>query len=304
MEWWKNADDDDRQEYLIFALLGLAALSAAGFFGWRHFHPKKTPQVRAAVPAIPSAQARLRADIEPHRVRLTGVVDSNTTRDKVLATAKKAFPKSTVEDQLLLAANVKTPGWLNACAGVMEAGHEVRWGHLDCSTDGIKLVGEVGSEDAKASTTKLITSVHADKPATLELRVTPAPKVDPDVLKADLAKHLEGKIVEFETGSDQLTATGRTVLDELVPSLKELEGLKIEVGGHTDNAGDPQKNVDLSDRRAKSVIAYLGKKGADTTHLTPKGYGDTKPKAPNTTPEGQKQNRRIEFDAMEVHSDH
>lgn len=302
MDWWKNSSDDERQEYVLFFLLGLIGLGFASWASWRHFHPKYQAPMRAAAPAIPTPQARIRADFEPHKVRLTGVVDSEASRTKLVDAAKSAFPKSVVEDQLLLSTTVQSPSWLGACGDVIRGAHEVRWGHLLCSQESIALTGDVTSEEAKASTLKLVSEVHGGKVEPAVLHVTAAPKVDPDALKADLTKHLEGKIVEFETGSENLTAKGRTVLDELVPLLKELDGLKIEVGGHTDNVGDAAKNTTLSENRAQSVIAYLGKKGVDTTHLSAKGYGDTKPKVPNDTPEGQQKNRRIEFDATEVHA--
>jgi outer membrane protein OmpA-like peptidoglycan-associated protein len=72
-------------------------------------------------------------------------------------------------------------------------------------------------------------------------------------------------------------------------------GLKIEIGGHTDNTGGDEKNRLLSENRAKNVYDYLIAKGVAEDRLTYKGYGSTKPVAPNTTPEGKAKNRRTEF---------
>jgi OOP family OmpA-OmpF porin len=69
----------------------------------------------------------------------------------------------------------------------------------------------------------------------------------------------------------------------------------LEVQGHTDDQGADEYNMDLSQRRAETVIAYLGLFGIDTSRLTPKGYGETAPVAPNTTEEGRAQNRRVEL---------
>jgi OmpA-OmpF porin, OOP family len=114
-------------------------------------------------------------------------------------------------------------------------------------------------------------------------------------------KHLEGKVVEFDQGSDKLTAKGKAVLDELAPELKDLTGVSIQVGGHTDNTGDATKNLELSGKRATTCVEYLGSKGVDKTHLVARGFGDTQPKAPNDTAEGKQQNRRIEFNPEELH---
>ena len=68
----------------------------------------------------------------------------------------------------------------------------------------------------------------------------------------------------------------------------------IEIGGHTDDVGDEDKNQALSEKRANTVLQYLIKKGIDSKRLTAKGYGETKPVAYNTTAEGRQKNRRTE----------
>ena len=72
-------------------------------------------------------------------------------------------------------------------------------------------------------------------------------------------------------------------------------GAKIEVSGHTDSQGRPERNQALSERRAKAVVDYLAKAGVDTGILTAVGYGEDRPIASNDTPEGMAQNRRIEM---------
>ena len=70
-----------------------------------------------------------------------------------------------------------------------------------------------------------------------------------------------------------------------------LEGL---IEGHTDNVGAPASNLALSDRRAAAVRQVLiDTYKVDGNRLTTKGFGDTVPAVPNTTPEGRQQNRRV-----------
>lgn len=103
------------------------------------------------------------------------------------------------------------------------------------------------------------------------------------------------KGVEFEISSDKLTDDSKKILDEAADALKEYPENKVEVQGHTDNYGDAGFNQQLSEKRAKSVMAYLVSKGLDAARFTAKGYGPDQPIADNKTRAGRKQNRRVEL---------
>ena len=108
-------------------------------------------------------------------------------------------------------------------------------------------------------------------------------------------KTLTLNYINFETGSATLTADSRYELDNLVTALNAYPNLVIEVAGHTDNTGDPTANLSLSGARAASVVKYLTDRGISEGRLRARGYGDTKPLAPNDTPENRAKNRRTEF---------
>lgn len=99
----------------------------------------------------------------------------------------------------------------------------------------------------------------------------------------------------FDTNSAEIKPESKTELNKLVAFLKQNATVKIEVGGHTDNVGDDKANLTLSDKRAKSVAAFLVTSGIDTLRITSKGYGETKPVATNDTDEGKAKNRRTEI---------
>jgi OmpA-OmpF porin, OOP family len=87
-----------------------------------------------------------------------------------------------------------------------------------------------------------------------------------------------------------------TVVQKDADAIKAMPaGTKIEIGGHTDNTGDPNFNTTLSDDRANAVKDELVNLGVDAAMLTAKGYGSEKPIADNNTEEGRLKNRRIEF---------
>ncbi len=101
--------------------------------------------------------------------------------------------------------------------------------------------------------------------------------------------------VNFETGSATLTNNSKYELDNLLVALKAYPEMVIEVAGHTDNVGDPAANQALSAARAASVAKYLIDNGISSGRLRPRGYGDTKPLAPNDSDENRAKNRRTEF---------
>ncbi|MFN8715039.1 MAG: DUF5723 family protein [Bacteroidota bacterium] len=101
--------------------------------------------------------------------------------------------------------------------------------------------------------------------------------------------------LEFESGKDIIRATSYASLDELAELLKKKPNWKLKISGHTDNVGKPAGNMKLSEKRAKAVKAYLMKKGVPESQLKPEWFGQTRPIAPNTTPEGRQRNRRVEM---------
>jgi OmpA-OmpF porin, OOP family len=84
-------------------------------------------------------------------------------------------------------------------------------------------------------------------------------------------------------------------LDRVVKMLKENPKIEIELSAHTDSYGSDDYNFKLSDNRARSVMEYILSKGIEPGRLTSKGYGESKPFAPNDTPENRQLNRRVEF---------
>jgi outer membrane protein OmpA-like peptidoglycan-associated protein/tetratricopeptide (TPR) repeat protein len=84
-------------------------------------------------------------------------------------------------------------------------------------------------------------------------------------------------------------------LDKLVQLMTENPTVKIEISGHTDSVGKAADNLKLSQNRAKAVVAYLVNKKIAAARLSFKGYGATRPVAPNKTEEGRARNRRTEM---------
>jgi len=103
--------------------------------------------------------------------------------------------------------------------------------------------------------------------------------------------------VNFETGKADLLPDSYGALDIVGQVLMKWPGLKVEVGGHTDSRGSDAKNQTLSDARANSVLDYLKQKypGLKPDQYTARGFGESKPVAPNTSQLNMAKNRRVEF---------
>ncbi|MET6998342.1 OmpA family protein [Chitinophaga defluvii] len=100
--------------------------------------------------------------------------------------------------------------------------------------------------------------------------------------------------LEFETGKSSIKPHSYAALDRVAEMLKT-KGFSLKLAGHTDNVGQPAKNMILSKDRAESVKQYLVSKGANPSKIEAVGYGQTQPIASNKTAAGKQKNRRVEF---------
>ena len=103
------------------------------------------------------------------------------------------------------------------------------------------------------------------------------------------------KNVFFEFDKSTLLAKSKIELDKLYEQLLKYPDMRIQLRGHTDDQGDDDYNMTLSDQRAKAVMDYLIDKGIDKSRLESKGFGETEPIDTNETPEGRANNRRTEY---------
>ncbi|MBN4052225.1 MAG: hypothetical protein COC01_04875 [Bacteroidetes bacterium] len=117
-------------------------------------------------------------------------------------------------------------------------------------------------------------------------------------------KNIVLKNVYFEFDKASLKEKSKKNLDELYGFMVEYPEMIIELSAHTDSKGSDTYNMVLSQKRAETVVSYLVEKGIVNKRLVAKGYGETKPIALNTLPDGtdnpkgRQLNRRIEIKAL------
>lgn len=98
----------------------------------------------------------------------------------------------------------------------------------------------------------------------------------------------------FDTGKATLKPESQEQINNINEILKAFPAVTLKFGGYTDNAGNPQANLKLSQERAEAVMAEIVKLGIDKARLAAEGYGDQHPVADNATEEGRQKNRRVD----------
>ncbi|MEO9802240.1 MAG: OmpA family protein [Reichenbachiella sp.] len=106
--------------------------------------------------------------------------------------------------------------------------------------------------------------------------------------------------VLFPSNSSELEKSSYDELAAVYKFLKYNRTLVVEIAAHTDHVGSLSDNLALSNARAQSVVDFLVSKGADSTRLVAKGYGEVEPISSNHHAEGRAQNRRVEFRVLKV----
>lgn len=196
----------------------------------------------------------------------------------------------------------------DALAGVLGALKGVPNASLEWVGDKITLkAGDAAALAALTAKVKALvphTEVVGEAPATAEQSVsnsltasqTALGSIDPNNVDVNaLVKALNLQIINFASGSSDIPADNKAILDEAATLLNKVTSVKLNVGGHTDSTGNAAANKALSQRRAQAVVDYLKSKGVDASKLVAEGHGSDQPVAENTTEEGRFKNRRIEF---------
>jgi len=131
------------------------------------------------------------------------------------------------------------------------------------------------------------------------IRIVEAPKPPPpppvvvEAPKPPVIEELAG--IGFERDSATIDLYSAPILERAYTLLDKNPQLSVEISGHTSSDGNPDRNLELSLKRAEAVKLYLIKRGIDPIRILTVGHGSEEPIADNTTDEGRRKNRRIEF---------
>lgn len=119
--------------------------------------------------------------------------------------------------------------------------------------------------------------------------------IDMEIDVIEVGKAFTIDDILYETDSYVLSDDSKFILDQFVKFLNENPTVTVTIQGHTDDVGDNARNKTLSENRAKGVMEYLISKGISASRLKSEGYGETRPKLPNTNAQNRAKNRRTDF---------
>jgi len=131
--------------------------------------------------------------------------------------------------------------------------------------------------------------VNGDKPKEMNVEISPV-AVGVSFRISDIL---------FATNSALFDDAGKIILESLFGFLNENPRVKLAIYGHTDNVGDEQSNIVLSENRAMAVHNFLLEHGIASNRLVSKGFGESVPVGSNDSEEGRARNRRTEFVILE-----
>lgn len=278
-----------KQSLLVLAVLALFALM---YFCVTTHAPMLVAQVGTSPHAVPTP-ASLNLSITDGKITLNGVLPDETARASVAADAGKIFAPANVADRTSIGNVVASAAWLNALPNSFSAFRSIANGRLSINADNVVINTQVATQSDKSA---LIQQIAAS--VGRNMRINDQIGVDADSvanLQSRLDDLLSGRVIEFGIADDSLTSAGKAILDEVLPIVRQSVKGEIEIAGHTDSRGTPERNQQLSKKRAEAVRDYLIANGMEGDRLKAVGYGASRPIDDNATTQGQKKNRRIEF---------
>lgn len=129
---------------------------------------------------------------------------------------------------------------------------------------------------------------------------TAPPPVEVKLLKLEVDAKLALRDINFESNSDKLTDVSFRELERVVQLMNENPSLRVEVAAHTDDIGSDNYNLNLSQKRARSVMDYLLQNKINVDRFVAKGYGESQAKVPNDNEANRAINRRVELKILGI----
>jgi outer membrane protein OmpA-like peptidoglycan-associated protein len=239
---------------------------------------------------------------------LSGHAPNEAARERLLEVARTRFGGLTVVDRMAVALGAPAGDWAGAAADALTQLSKLNRGKVRLVDDRLTVIGE--GDQAGVAEVRARYAAPLAAPFTLavaDLTVEGQPLAIREVANLNLSEAsaatcqaafsqiMRTNVIEFDTGSAAISPASRQLLDNLATVARRCDRYSIRIAGFTDNVGDAADNLALSRARAGAVRDYLAAQGVDRERLAAEGYGQARPRAPNTSAANRARNRRIEF---------
>lgn len=235
---------------------------------------------------------------------ISGVVPDEATKKQIMDALTAQYGAGNVNfDGLKVDANAKPfgAGWWDNFSKMLPNLKDWKTGELSFVGNAITVANGLPNaaiDQIKSlfSGWKLPLSIAGESGATKQANEEALKELGEAKTAQQVVNALNVSIIQFDSGKSNIKPEFQPILQKAAVVLKaQPANTAIEIGGHTDNVGNKDSNLKLSQARADSVKNELVKLGVGDKMLVAKGYGDTVAKADNATKEGQFANRRIEY---------
>jgi outer membrane protein OmpA-like peptidoglycan-associated protein len=164
--------------------------------------------------------------------------------------------------------------------------------------DAAALKAQQDAEAAAAQKAKQEADMEAEAKADAEAQKAKEQRkttAETDACEKRLTEAAAKGVILFNRARADIDPKSSLTIAKLSEIIKACPGARVEVEGHTDSEGEPDRNQRLSERRARAVVRSLVHAGVAEDRLSAVGYGAERPVATNDTADGMARNRRIEF---------
>jgi OmpA-OmpF porin, OOP family len=240
------------------------------------------------------------------RIVLSGAAPSESSKAQILRAAEGAFPAAERVDEIRIAGGAPSAHFTDVAANAVRALAHLSNGEVRIVDTQVVVIGD-GTQRAVDAVRRSLSAEPAPFNTRFAVTIDGLDVEHPELQGLNLVggsaetcerafdRLMERNVINFASNSATIEASSRSVLNALASVALRCDRYSIEVAGHSDNQGEREMNMQLSQRRADAVATYLAQQGVDRARLLARGYGPDRPRVDNATPAGQAQNRRIEF---------
>jgi len=240
------------------------------------------------------------------RVVLAGAAPSEASKAEIMRAVAGAFPTAERVDEMRIAGGAPSAHFTDVAVNAVRALAHLSGGEVRIVDTQVVVIGDgtqravdavrraLGDEPAPFNTRFAVTidGLDVEHPELQGLNLVSG---SAETCERAFDRLMERNVINFASNSATIEASSRATLNALASVALRCDRYSIEVAGHTDNQGEREMNMQLSQRRADAVASYLAQQGVDRARLLARGYGPDRPRGDNATAAGQAQNRRIEF---------